>query len=162
MLLPTHALTGAVIGKNINNPWLVIIASIAVHFMMDSIRHGEYLYADHDKNTIKASAWKIAMEVLSAIFLIAGFLYVRHMDPQMRRNILLGSFFSVLPDFITFLYWLDKKTPNYINPILKKYYAFHSWVHRYPRNAPERAWTLRNARNDIIISLLAIAILFFF
>lgn len=159
MLLPTHALVGAVIGKNINDPWLIVTLAIIFHFVMDAFRHGEYLYADSEKNTTKSAAWKIVLEISIAVFVVAVFLYTRNFDPQTRQNILLGSFFSVLPDLVTFFYWLNKKIAGFANPILKKYYSFHSWVHRYPRNAPERAWNLRNATNDIIISVIAIILL---
>jgi len=160
MLLPTHALAGAIIGKNLNDSWLIVIFAIAIHFVMDSFRHGEYLYADSNENTIKNSAWKAALEISTAVFVVFAVLYALQPDLKTCQNMLLGSFFSVLPDFITFLYWLNKKNQNIASTFLKKYYAFHSWIHAHPRNAPERAWTFRNARNDIIFSALAIIFLF--
>ncbi len=42
MILATHALTGAVIGKNIDSIPLIILASLAIHYAMDGFRHGEY------------------------------------------------------------------------------------------------------------------------
>lgn len=160
MILPTHALVGAVIGKNINNTWIVVFLAVAVHFIMDTFRHGEYLYANSKENYFRNSWWKVLLEIFTAIFAVFLIYHFGHFTSQNKKNILIGSIFSVLPDLITFLYWLNNRFSDHANYFLEKYYSFHSKIHRYPRNAPERAWTLRNARNDIIISLLAIILLF--
>ena len=69
------------------------------------------------------------------------------------ENMLLGAFFSMFPDFLTLLYWKGGLK------FLKKPFDFHAWVHPYPPFAPEREWNLKNALNDIIISILAIILL---
>ncbi len=43
MILTTHTLTGAVVGKCVNNTWLIMILSVILHFILDTFRHGEYL-----------------------------------------------------------------------------------------------------------------------
>jgi hypothetical protein len=157
MILATHALTGAVIGKNVNNPWLIIILSLAVHFLMDALRHGEYF--DSRTASVKNTAWKVALDLSAAFLTILIFIYFKNPDSEATRNIILGMFFSMLPDGLTLLYW---EYPNI--KILKKIKDFHAWAHhyvRFPKYSPERQWTLRNARNDILISLACIAILFF-
>lgn len=155
MILTTHALTGAVIGKSLENPWLIIILSIAVHFIMDTFRHGEYVELFNDETGFKKSGWKVVLDLFSELAIIFSFMYFSHPNSLQAKNILLGSSFSIFPDFITFLYWLFRRSL-----ILKKYYQFHSWLHKYPRQAPERQWNLRNARNDILISAIAITLLF--
>jgi hypothetical protein len=68
-------------------------------------------------------------------------------------NIALGVFFSIFPDFLTLLYW------NVHFDLLKKAYLFHEWIHSL-FSSGDLPWNLRNALNDILISLLAIIFLF--
>jgi len=148
MLLTTHALTGAVIGKNLNNPYAIVAISIAVHFILDTFRHGEYLNPKSKWNEF----WKVAIDLAIAASLI-GLVIIFFSDPTQVKNILLGSFFAMLPDFLTLLYWkLNFK-------FLKFYYDFHGWLHRHEQFSKETEFTLRNAANDIIVSILMIAIL---
>jgi hypothetical protein len=66
-----------------------------------------------------------------------------------------GAVISMFPDLLTVLYW----KMNF--KFLGKIYQFHQFVHkRFPDGAPERQWTLRNSRNDILFSLIAILALF--
>ena len=155
MILTTHALTGAVIGKNIDNPWIIIILSLTIHFIMDSFRHGEYF--DSRTATIKDTAWKIILDLFFSGAIILSFLFFSKPDFIITRNILLGSFFSIFPDFLTVLFWKFKWN------ILGKIKDFHAFCHRYsrfPAFSYERQWTLRNAANDILFSLLAIVFIF--
>jgi hypothetical protein len=155
MILATHALTGAVIGKNINSPWLIIILSLAIHYFMDSFRHGEY-FDDRIAN-IKNTWWKVAIDLLIGLSIIGLVIYFQKPDFAIIRNMLIGSFFSLFPDFLSVLYYLKKD-----NIILSKIKSFHSWVHHYskfPKHSKERQWNFRNALNDIIISVVAIFLL---
>jgi hypothetical protein len=155
MILTTHALTGAVIGKNIESPWLVIALSIVVHFTMDHFRHGEYVEVFSKNTSIKNSGWKVLLDIGVGFFVILFFIFFKNYHSTQTVNIIIGALAATFPDFITFLYW------KFRWKFLEKYRDFHSWIHKHPRHAPERQWTLRNARNDILISALAIAILFF-
>ncbi|MFA6382806.1 MAG: hypothetical protein WCX17_00070 [Parcubacteria group bacterium] len=154
MILATHELVGAAIGAKIHSPWLIIIFSLAMHFVLDTFRHGEYVESFDSKVAFKNTWHKVALDFFIGIIVILIYLAIRKPNSFVMKDIFLGVFFSILPDFITFIYW------KYRFAFLEKYYAFHSWCHKYPRNAPERAWNLRNAANDIIISLIAIIILF--
>jgi hypothetical protein len=155
MILVTHALTGAVIGKNIESPWIIIVASLAVHYFMDSFRHGEYF--DSRFATVKDTWWKIALDLAIGFIIIVLFLFYKRPDLQEVVNIFIGAFFSILPDFITLMHWTFKK-----NRALAKIKEFHSWAHRYsklPKYSKKRQWTFRNAANDIFISIIAIIFL---
>lgn len=157
MILATHALTGAVIGKNVESPFLVIIISFIVHYLMDSLRHGEYFDSRFAK--LKDTWWRVALDLSIPIITLSTFAYFENPGPLEMRNILLGSFFSMLPDGFTLIFW---KYPR--NSLLSQIKKFHETFHRYgrfPKFSPERQWTFRNAWNDIWISLLAIIILFF-
>ncbi|MFA6973801.1 MAG: hypothetical protein WC238_03645 [Parcubacteria group bacterium] len=154
MILATHALVGAAIGDSIDNTWLIIATSLVVHYFLDSFRHGEYVESFDSKVAFKNTWWKSSLDIflsLLAIFLIVNF---KNMTPEKISDIWVGSLASMFPDMLTLIYWKFKI------PLLGKIYRFHAWVHQFPRHAPERAWTLRNAANDIIFSLIAIIILF--
>jgi hypothetical protein len=156
MILTTHALTGAAIGKNFGNIWLVIGLSLVVHFIMDSLRHGEYF--DSRFATVKNTAWKITLDLIIGSAIILSYFYFKNPSLAEIRNIMSGAFFSLLPDGLTLLGW---KFPR--NKILAKIRDFHSWTHRYgkfPKYSYERQWSRRNALNDLAISAIAIAILF--
>ncbi len=155
MVLTTHALTGAVIGKNLNNPFLIIVLSIIIHYAMDHLRHGEYL---NRKSALKNTWWKVLIDfsIGQTIIILITLLDSSELDNQRVFNIYAGVFFSMFPDLFTALYWkLDIKQ-------LKFLFNFHANIHKYPQNAPERIWNFRNARNDILISILAIATLLSF
>ena len=156
MILSTHALVGAAIGRNIENPWLVILVSLAVHFILDTFRHGEYL--DDRIDTFRKTWWKIAIDIAILSLIVGTAIFSKNLNQQQIINVLLGVFFSMLPDATTFLYWLFKW--KWLKPIKN----FHTWVHlsinKIPKYAPERQWKLKNAVNDIVISALAILIIF--
>lgn len=155
MILTTHALIGAAIGKNVENPYLLILLSLVVHFFLDSFRHGEYF--DSRVATIKDTAWKILLDLFIPAGIILFFILSTHPTLSSTRNILLGAFFSILPDFFTVLFW------KFHWKILEKIKNFHAFCHHYskfPKFSPERQWTLRNAINDILFSAIAIIILF--
>ena len=153
MILTTHALVGAVIGKNLNNPWLIIALAVPLHYLMDHFRHGEYVESFDKKATVRNTFWKVALDISIGLSVIAMAIFFSEFTLKKIFLILLGAFFSMFPDLLTFLYWRFKL------PFLQKPYQFHCWVHRYPPKAKEREWNLRNAANDIIFSVLAIFLL---
>lgn len=155
MILTTHTLAGAAIGKNVNNVWLVIILSLIVHFILDSFRHGEYF--DDRKATVRKIWWKIAIDLGISFLIIYFSTIAAEIPPQTVKFIVIGAFFSLLPDATTLINYLSK------GKFFKRIKKFHAWAHRYsrfPKYSPERKWTFRNAINDIIISIIAIIILF--
>lgn len=152
MILATHALVGAAIGDSIDNPWLIIVLSLVLHFILDTFRHGDYV---NKKLKVKEVFWKfLSIDIFPPFLIIIIYIFLRHPDPITLQNILIGVIASILPDVLTFINWIFKLD------FLNSYYKFHSNLHRYPTDSPERAWTLRNAANDIIFSLIAIIILF--
>jgi hypothetical protein len=156
MILTTHALAGAVIGKYIDDPLLIVLVSLVVHYSMDSIRHAEYF--DDRIASVKDTWWKVAIDICTGLGVI--FLYLlalNHSLPE-AKNILLGAFFSMFPDLLTVIHWKFKHIK-----VLAKIKAFHAWAHcygRHPKYSPERQWNLKNSFNDVVLSLLAIVLLF--
>lgn len=152
MILATHALAGAVIGKNISSPWIIIVLSIAFHYIFDSIHHGEYVAKQHNMRALEKTWWKVSLDLLTGLAIIFSLIYFQHLDFITTRNIVIGMFFSMFPDFLTLIHWKLKWK------FLEKLYQFHKWCHRLPRNDPERQWNFKNETIEIFIffSLLII------
>ncbi len=153
MILITHALVGAALGKQIRNPFIIAPLAIALHYCLDTFRHGEYL---NRRSTFKNTAWKVALDLFAGLAIIIVYLKFSHASIETAKNIFTGTFFSLLPDLLTVLYW--KLNFNF----LKKIYDFHGWVHPYPKGDKRYDWNLRNNLNDIIFSIIAIIILLLF
>lgn len=149
MILTTHALTGAVIGKNLGSPWLIIPAALALHFLLDTFRHGEYL---NEKSKI-TEFWKVALDIFIGLSVLWVVIFWADFSPAIIFNILLGAFFSMFPDLTTFLYW--KLNFKFLKPL----FDFHHRIHHCAKNPAEEKWTLRNFANDAIACATAIIIL---
>jgi len=153
MVSTTHALVGAVIGKNIDNLWIIIPLSLVSHFALDSIKHGEYVPTFKDKHGFRRAWWKCLLDITIGAAIIFSIIKLEKLDPVTIRNMIIGVSFSLFPDLLTLFY---REFPC---KLLEKIYEFHVWCHRIPRNSPERKWGLEHAKNDILISLAAIVIL---
>jgi len=156
MVLITHALAGAVIGENIKNPWVIIILSIIFHYILDFVKHGEYVETFDSKVAFRNTWWKITLDFTAGLAIILFIINFRNFDATTIRNIFLGMFFSMLPDSFTLIYWKTRWK------FFEKLYKFHSWCHRLPRFSPERNWNFKNEIYEITISLTVIAILILF
>jgi len=152
MILTTHALVGAAIGKNVENYWLIAILSLASHFLLDTLRHGEYL---NRKSSFKDTTWKVALDIFVGWSIIAFLYWNQQWTNEVLYRVIFGTLVSMSPDLFTLLYY--KFNFRFLKPV----YDFHSRVHRFPQNTPEREWNLRNASNDILISLIACILIFF-
>ncbi|MFH0969036.1 MAG: hypothetical protein V1804_00845 [Patescibacteria group bacterium] len=156
MILTTHALVGAVIGKNIENPWIIAMLSLVFHYLLDLIRHGEYVETFDSKVAFKNTWWKVVLDFSIGLAIILLIIHFNKFDAITVRNIFIGMFFSMLPDLFTFIYW------KFRWKFFEKLYKFHSWCHHLPRFSPERQWNLKNETYEIIIFLASISILVFF
>ena len=152
MILTTHALIGAALGKNISNPWIIAVVAVPLHFLMDHLRHGEYL---NRNSKVRHTWWKTALDLAGGIIIVSILAHYMHFSAATVKLMSVGMFFSMLPDLTTVLYWEFRWT------ILREIHDFHAWCHRYPPFSKERQWTLRNGVNDIIFSVIAIVLLLF-
>ena len=150
MILTTHALTGASLGKYVHSPLLLIPLAIVFHYTLDTFRHGEYLGRN---STIRNTWWKVAIDILLGCSIVLFYIVIAMPPLEIARNIMIGMFFSMLPDLFTVLYWKLHFT------FLKKLFDFHAWIHPYPKGDSRYDWTLRNAVNDIIFCSIAILLL---
>lgn len=151
MILTTHALTGAVIGKYAGNPFLVIPLTFISHFLLDSFRHGEYIDIEKGRKI-----WiRIGLDIAFGMSIVFLYLSLQEFNLKIVLNVLLGSFFGSLPDLLTFLYF------KFNFKFAKVFVDFGSKIHPYPMGAPETLWNFRNAVNDILFSLIATFLLFY-
>ena len=150
MTLTTHVLTGAVIGTELNNPYAIAATSLAVHFLIDSIPHADYI---HKKSTLKDS-WKIILDLAVGLLLIGALFAIKSTANLPVKNILIAIFFSLLPDLITFFYCHLKM--KFLRPIK----IFHENIHFYKNSSPKRQFNFKNSYLEIIISIASLGILF--
>jgi hypothetical protein len=153
MILATHALAGAVIGKNIQNPWIIIVLSLAFHYILDAVKHGEYVESFDHKVTIGNTWWKVALDLLLGLMLVFSTVLFKKFDFLTTRNIFIGVFFSMLPDLFTLVYWKTRWK------FFEKLYKFHTWCHRFPPFSSEREWKLSNEIYETIIFIFLLAII---
>jgi hypothetical protein len=151
MILTTHILSGAALGANIQNPWLVAGLSTILHFILDLFPHGDYL---NQKSTWR-DFWKVIIDLAFGLGIVFIIILFRDPAPQTILNIAIGIFFSLLPDGTTFLYLFMKM--KFIKPLK----TFHENLHYYKNGAPEREFRLKNNLGDIFISLVSLIILIF-
>ena len=147
MILTTHILAGAVLGREIKNPYEIAGLAVAFHFALDLLPHGDYL----NKKSSLWEFWKVALDLAIGFSIVAAIFFCRGLTSTADlRNIIIGIFFSLLPDGTTFLYW--KMGMKFLKPIK----IFHEKLHRYPEFSPESEFRLKNNLFDILISLVAI------
>ena|GEM_PF-594173 len=152
MILTTHALVGAAAGKYISNPLILTTILIPLHYALDIFRHGEYL---NKKSTFRDTTWKVALDLFIGGTIILFAIYSKNISSAVSLSMITGAIISMFPDLLTVLYW------KFNFKFLGKIYQFHQFVHsRFADGSPQRAWTLRNAVNDIVFSVLAIIIMF--
>jgi hypothetical protein len=150
MILTTHILAGALIGREIQNPYEIAGLALAAHFALDLLPHGDYL---NKKSSLK-EFWKVAVDLaigLGAVYVI--FFAHTAASSVNLENIAIGVFFSLLPDGTTFLYW--KIGMKFLKPLKN----FHEKLHYYPDFSPKRQFRLKNNLLDIAISLAFLTIL---
>lgn len=153
MVLTTHALVGAVIGKYSDNLALIAGLSVIIHYAMDILRHGDYY---EEKRTLFQGFSKEFFDLLIAGILIVIIIFFNKSTSTEIYYMLWGAGWSLLPDFLTLLY--DKFNLKFLAPT----YKLNRWVHDLFYTDSERAWNLKNLTNDFIISGVALMLLLFF
>jgi hypothetical protein len=147
MILTTHILSGAALGANIQNPYLVATSAVALHFALDTLPHGDYL----NKKSRLGEFWKVAVDFAVGFGLVFAIIFSgRTADADITRNVLIGIFFSLLPDLTTFLHnWMKAK---FLLPVRN----FHESLHWAKNGSPEREFRLKNNLWDIVISFISL------
>ncbi len=150
MILTTHILSGAALGASVKNPHAVAGLAVILHFLLDTLPHGDYL----NKKSRFKEFWKVAVDLAIGLGAVAAIFFFRDPTPKDIFNICIGIFFSLLPDGTTLLYMMGMK---FLKPLKK----FHEKLHYYPDFSPKREFCLKNNLGDIFISLISLTFLFF-
>lgn len=130
MILTAHIATGAAIGANFQNPWPVILLSVVCHHLADLLPHWDYKIKEIPP---AKSFLKITADILIGFVLVIGSLLIsgnweipknfQSLFSGLNLNLMLGIFFSLLPDGLLLLSWIFPKKP------LTFYAKYHSFLH---------------------------------
>jgi hypothetical protein len=127
MLETCHILVGAAIAEKTQNPFLGLFFAFLSHYFIDFIPHEEYSVNGAEK------IWKTPLkEILKvAADLSLGFLIVF----MLSKNTILalaGGFFAIIPDMLTFLFYIFPK-----NKLLNIHYDIHvNKIHIFKTKIP--------------------------
>ena len=135
MILTTHAIAGAAIGRLTSNPLLAFAFGVISHFVLDAIPHWSYKLRskisgrnimDEDMVLDKRFSRDIAFIGLDfffgmffSIFVFQGWAGFR----ELSLPVLFGSLGGVMPDAFQFLFWKIKREPFISTQ------RFHNWAH---------------------------------
>ncbi len=135
MILATHVIAGAAIGRLTENPLLAFALGLASHLVLDAIPHWQYelkskIYSDNVTEEDMALGGKfigdiarLGLDFFSGIFIsilaFAGWNGFTNPPAALVAGIAGG----VLPDALQFAFWKFKHEP------LTSIQKFHSWIH---------------------------------
>ena len=124
MIFIFHILAGVVIASKITFLPIAIFLALLSHYALDFLPHTEYSVKDIEKKDWKKSGldfWKVAIDVGLGFAVV---LIIHSIERISYTNIIIVTFFAVLPDILTILGW---SFPN--NKILQHHFSFHKMVH---------------------------------
>lgn len=134
MLLTVHATAGALIGQQINNPYLAFVLAFISHFILDMIPHGDQDWIEEYKGNQKAKVKKIisivTLDILALLALLISKYYFNSFVPTL--NVVAGIIGGVLPDLLVGIHELSNK-------LFKKFYHFHFVIHDMIKYQPSTA-----------------------
>ncbi len=138
MFLTTHVITGATIGRNVENPALAIAVSFLSHFVLDKIPHWNPIYPREDDTRIRDLLWysripRVGIPVFVDFCLaiaVAAIVLLFTQGKVERLRVGLAMAASVLPDIIDLARFFRP-----IKGIAKPYNRFHDAM-QYEINHP--------------------------
>lgn len=137
MTAPNHALTGAVIGLSISNPWLALPLAFLSHFVCDAIPH--YDQPEQDTVTrLRSRRFLVEFLIVGATICLGIVLVLAAARPHHWLQAAIGAFLAASPD----LFWIqrylyirrhgiDRKTSNL-------FLQFHSRIQW--KTGPQLLW----------------------
>lgn len=148
MILSTHFVVGASLGRAFPDPIFLLSLPILSHFILDHLPHWEYI----DRiEQLKGKPFHLLLDVVLGPLTIFLTLYLLNdFSPEKIAPALVGGFLGVLPDGIVFLKYLFKIK----NRLLKKYENFHRLLH-----SEKKLQSKVGIFQQLVIFLLAISLL---
>lgn len=158
MVLAPHIIVGALIGSRIHSFWIVAILGLVSHFVLDQIPHWDYLsYQDvinFKKGKKTKAILKTFIDVVVGLILLFVFICSHQLTSDQLTLVIVGAFFSVLPDFIWGLSMI------FDNKILSKYRDFNNRINY--KSKKEDKPTLLELFTQIVVIAIALLLLFVF
>lgn len=123
MTFLTHAALGTIIGKKQNNILKIAFLAYLSHFLLDAVPHNDYFYYYLDGfSNIYLSPLSILIGILTVIVIF----FLVKKNRGHRGNLIIGAFFSVLPDVLSGVYY---KTHSFAFSYLDSiHFFFHSKI----------------------------------
>ncbi len=137
MTAPNHALTGALIGLTITNPWLALTLAFLSHFVCDAVPHYDPPAAN-DVQRIRSKRFVLQQVVVGAGLCVALVLGLALARPERWLPAASCAFIATSPD----LFWLPRFVQ--IRRTRKEvahwnwFWRFHAWVQW--RTGPRFIW----------------------
>ncbi|MFH1129139.1 MAG: hypothetical protein V1686_00160 [Patescibacteria group bacterium] len=158
MVLLPHIIVGAVIGSKIDSFGLVALLAIIFHFILDQIPHWDYLTyqdaVDFKKNKKIKIILKTSIDVIAGLIVFFVCVFNHQLDFRQIMLVVVGIFFSVLPDFIWGLSMI------FNNKIFSKYRDFNNKINY--KSQKEGRPTFLELFTQIIVIAIALLLLFVF
>ena len=164
MIFTPHIVVGMAIGAKTQNLGLIIILGLLFHFAMDKIPHWDYVNSGirnfpRTKNfkALFSDFFKIAIDGLFGLLIVFLCIWQKGVfTPRYLLFILLGIFFSILPDIdLAFSFLL---LPQKIS---KKYFAFHEkYLHYSEDKEKEGKITFLGIITQILMIIIALSFFF--
>jgi len=121
MLVLPHVATGAALGALLGDPFVVVPAAVASHFILDSVPHWQETMAPY------IPTWKTYLRIPIDIGLaVALVIYALSIHPDLTPGILLGAIFASAPDLDV----ITIKLPKLQTGLIKKYWDWHCKIQR--------------------------------
>lgn len=126
MILSSHLITGAALGANFQNIYLMPIAAMALHFFLDKIPHYDYKIKPFSLVVIAKVTADISFGIITILIIYLFF------NPSINlTHTAIGMFFSALPDGFLLASFIFK------NKWLQKYQKLHVFFHKNNEGVPK-------------------------
>ncbi len=134
MLLATHAITGAIVGRASPDPVVAFVIGFISHFLLDMIPHGDAgLNKDYRNNQkIRRAVAYVTMDAVLTVYLILGIRQAHQFDDG--ANVSAGIAGGLLPDFLIGLYYVLK--PQWLEKFHDLHFFFHNFIVNRRRDIP--------------------------
>lgn len=136
MTATNHALTGAIIGLSVHNPWLAIPAAVASHLICDALPH----FGSADKDIIKKRQFMnyLFAEATLCALLVFVLLLVH---PAYWILGAVCAFAATSPDFISIRRFIAIRSGKVFHPsALERFLKNIQWFERPIGAAVETVW----------------------
>ena len=120
MILSTHFVTGAAVASYTDNPILLVILPIILHFVLDLFPHWQYA---HTVSELHRKKIQLILDIVSGPLIIFLVLGLFKLNSQNWFLFFIAGSMGILPDGLTMLKILFPQ-----NNILRKIYTFHSLI----------------------------------